>query len=92
MKTRTYEFYKVGYKVNGETEYTILNTPFLKKEDAALDAQVLCRNNKCQTCVARFQIIEVNTPDDVAPTLAEKIADDIRNGTFGTEKKSPSAF
>lgn len=86
MKTRTYEFFKVGYKTHGETEYTILNTPHLTVATAAIDARALCANNKVQTCVARYQIIEVNTPDETPPTLAEKIADDIRNGTFGKEK------
>lgn len=89
METRTYEFYKVGFKAPGETEYTFYNEPYLLPAHASANAQKTCRGMNVQTCVARFQIVEVNKPENGdKQTLAEKIADDIRNGTFGKVDKT----
>ena len=87
MKTRTYEFFKVGYKAPNETEYTFYNAPY-DVQRALIAAHEHCRTTGLKTCVARFQIIQTFEPDETPPTLAEKIADDIRNGTFGKADKS----
>ena len=66
MKTRTYEFYKIGYKVPGDTEYTFLNEPWRSHYAATLAAQDLIKPGKAltQSCIARFQILEVYNRDE----------------------------
>ena len=59
MKTRTYEFFKVGYKAPGETEYTFENTPYLHMENAASAAHNKAVVLATQTCIARFTVLQV---------------------------------
>ena len=63
-KTRTYEFYKVGYKAPGETEYTFYNEPVTKEADALDRAVRIAATEGLQTCAARFTIIHVCKPDE----------------------------
>lgn len=58
MKHRTFEFYKVGFKAKDETEYTIMNDPYVNIHNALLVAEELCASRNQETIVARFQIIE----------------------------------
>jgi len=82
MRSRTYEFFKVGVKMPNETEYTFYNEPYLRADMASKKAIEYLEANGTQTCVARFQIIEVHKPDE----------EDLKRREINTPKKSPSLF